>query len=81
MNSEIPCACIATFDKKLAEHNTQIDVILVLGAGGGLVGRPYIGSRQIETGRGKKKKVTVIPTFCPFCGEPYEPQPAVPTES
>lgn len=72
---EIACDCIAKFDAKLLKDNTRVDVITVK-MDGVPVERTYIGSSQIEKGRGKKKAATLIPNFCPFCGEPYEPIPA-----
>lgn len=72
------CNCIADFNKRLEEHNTRIVEGLIRIDNEWLT-RPTVGSEQIETGRGKKKAVSVVPTFCPFCGTPYETQPAAPT--
>lgn len=69
------CTCIANFNKRLEQHNTRIADSLIR-IDGEWVTRPTIASEQIERGRGKKKAVMIVPTFCPFCGQPYEPQPA-----
>ncbi len=50
----------------LAERNTCIDLPIMLGAD--QTARPMIATRQIETGRGKKKAVGMFASFCPFCG-------------
>lgn len=72
------CACIEEFDRKLAPHNTRIAPALLRFGDGSWETRPVIVGEQIERGRGKKKAVTIAPTFCPFCGIRYEPEPAVP---
>lgn len=74
------CDCLTTFDAKLAEHNTRLQIQLIYSRGPNpsLEARPHIGTEQIEKGRGKKRAMGVAPTFCPFCGERYEPAPAVP---
>jgi hypothetical protein len=65
------CTCIADFNKRLEQHNTRIDEGLMR-INGDWVTRPTIASEQIERGRGKKKAVRIVPTFCPFCGTPYD---------
>jgi hypothetical protein len=67
-----PCNCIADFNARLAEHNTRI-VQGLMRIDGEWFERPTIAGEQIETGRGKKKAVTIVPTFCPFCGVSYSP--------
>lgn len=64
------CTCISDFNKRLEQHNTRI-VQASLRIDGNWVERPTIHREQIETGRGKKKAVTVVPSFCPFCGFRY----------
>lgn len=31
-----------------------------------------LGEVKVETGRGKPKAKTVLPSFCPFCGQKLE---------
>ncbi|WP_319520145.1 hypothetical protein [uncultured Martelella sp.] len=71
------CKCIEIFDEGLAERNTRIAPMLLFHAIDGV--RPHIRTEQIETGRGKKKACSVIPTYCPFCGMKYRDSDA-PTE-
>jgi hypothetical protein len=64
------CECIAVMDKALAERNTKLALTFTFG--GGLSTYPTIQTEQVEKGRGKKKAIGVIPSFCCFCGEKYE---------
>ncbi|WP_313335734.1 hypothetical protein [Sphingobium yanoikuyae] len=71
-----PCNCIAEVNKTLAQHNTMLVFTLF-----GTPSRVIVDTTQVETGRGKKKAAAMIATFCPFCGERYEPEPARPATS
>lgn len=72
------CNCLAQFNEKLKEHNTEIDITFTIPRDGSpMKSFPKIATSKIE----KRKRVgpmIAIPTFCPFCGKPYEPQPAAP---
>lgn len=63
------CKCIEIFDEALAERNTRIAPMLLFQSIDGV--RPSIRTEQIETGRGKKKACSVMPSYCPFCGMKY----------
>ena len=75
------CDCIETIERdKLPEH--RIDVAICF-AGSSLVARTFSrlirrDNGQVETRR--KRHHSIVATFCPFCGERYEPEPARPTE-
>lgn len=71
----VVCDCIKAIDAKLSEHNTRIMLPIVFGSDRTV--RVMIVTDQIQTGRGKKRAVGLFATYCPFCGTPYEPQPAV----
>jgi hypothetical protein len=73
------CECIKTVDAALAERNTRIMLPIMLGAD--QTPRPMIVTDQIETGRGKKKAVSLFATFCPFCGTRYAPDDAAARET
>lgn len=64
------CNCIETLDAELASYNTRILLPIMLGSD--KTARVMIRTEQIETGRGKKKKVGMFASFCPFCGIKYE---------
>lgn len=63
------CTCTKTVNAMLAERNTRLMLPLMLSED--QTPRVMIVTDQIETGRGKKKAVGMLATFCPFCGVPY----------
>ncbi|PWJ88391.1 hypothetical protein C8D77_111114 [Mesorhizobium loti] len=63
------CECIAKVDELLKPHNTRLQLLLILSGPNSEL--PYIGTEQIEKGRGKPKAKTMFPSFCPFCGTKY----------
>lgn len=72
------CNCLTEFNKKLEDHNTEIDVTFCFHRDGRpMTARPKISTSKLET-RKRVGPVIAAPTFCPFCGKPYEPQPAMP---
>jgi len=42
--------------------------------------RPTIQTEKIET-RKRVGPAIAVPTFCPFCGTRYDPEPALPAEA
>lgn len=75
-----PCDCLRQFNAKLKEHNTEISVTFGMPRDGRpMYTRPRIATNKIET-RKRVGPVLVIPTFCPFCGTRYEPEPVTPVE-
>ena len=74
------CDCISVIDAKLAEHNTRICVTFGFPRDGSpSFTRPHIMTEKIVT-RTRGSAMLAIPSYCPFCGERYEPAPAVPAE-
>ncbi|MDC7808821.1 hypothetical protein [Sphingomonas koreensis] len=75
------CTCVADFNVKLAEHNTRI----VETFGFPRDGRPIFTRPKIQTEKIEPRKrvgpAIAVPTFCPFCGTRYEPEPAKPAEA
>lgn len=75
--THLPCNCLSDFNKKLEDHNTEIDVTFCFHRDGRpMTARPKISTSKIES-RKRVGPVIASPTFCPFCGKAYEPQPAV----
>ncbi|QDH34006.1 hypothetical protein [Porphyrobacter sp. YT40] len=62
---------------KLADHNTKLGLTFGWKRDGSTFTRPHIETEKIEK-RVRKGPVIAVASFCPFCGEPYEPQPAAP---
>lgn len=72
------CDCMTTLDKKLAEggHNTKISRTFPFY--GDAVGMTCtIATQLIEKKRGAKP-LSVLPTYCPFCGKKYRESPQPP---
>lgn len=62
------CDCIADVNKLLADHNGRLVCTYNL-----MSGRDYpkLTVEKIES-RKRGSAPLMIPSFCPFCGEPYE---------
>ena len=73
----MPCNCIDEMNAKLAEQNTKLGLTFGWTRDGMTFTRPHIETEKIEK-RVRKGPVIAVATFCPFCGEPYQPQPAAP---
>lgn len=73
----MPCECAEKMDAKLAEHNTKLIRTFGWRNDGSTFTRPSIETEKIER-RVRKGPAIAVASFCPFCGEPYEPQPAAP---
>lgn len=72
------CSCIADVDAKLADHNARLGVAFSF-SHKGVPGQawPHLVVEKIDAKKRGRLPV-MVPTYCPFCGEPYEPQPALP---
>jgi len=67
------CECREKVNKLLAEHNATLHEVSVINMKTGKV-RQSIAIQTERLYREKKyKKQTMIPTFCPFCGDRYRP--------
>lgn len=66
------CDCLKTMNDRLAERNTKLPETLVFS-------KPSYLTVTLTTELVAKKRgaraVGVIPTFCPFCGTRYQPEP------
>ena len=64
------CDCISVMDAKLAERNTKLTCGIVFT-------RPEAYAVHVieveKLNLRKRDRVSVVPTFCPFCGVPYAP--------
>ena len=64
------CNCITDIDEKLKPRNTRLALTITLTKD--LDAFPTIATEQIDKARGKPKAVSMIPSYCPFCGVKYE---------
>ena len=73
------CECIREMDAALAERNTKISCGIVFTRPTAYA-VPVIDVEKLNPR--KRDKVSVVPTFCPFCGVRYvaEPQPTPPVQ-
>lgn len=72
------CNCIDNISKELTEHNLDT-AIMWPRDGGTLTSRTYTSLTRKDNGRAEtRSKMPRIfaHTFCPFCGERYDPVPA-----
>ncbi len=58
------CRCVATADRLLKPRHTQVDVTL-------FTGMVAVRTSLTHDAPRRTKPVTVIATFCPFCGVRY----------
>ncbi len=74
------CDCLKTIDENLkdAGSNTQISRIYTLGTGVNMF--PAISTELIEKKRGSKP-MSVLPTYCPWCGLNYKTSQPAPTKA
>ena len=69
------CDCIKHVNALLKDRNTALVQPLILSDSPCAL---LVETYQIETGRGKPKKVSMFASFCPFCGIRYEKEEAAP---
>jgi len=77
------CSCIETIEAEqlLGEHRIDIAICLTKT---GLVARAYSRLLRRDTGKPETRRgkhSSIVATFCPFCGERYEPAPAEPASA
>lgn len=68
------CDCNTKMNEQLAAHNTILDTPWYPPE---LQGVTFVRTDKLETGK-RGKPISVLATFCPFCGEKYakaEPPP------
>lgn len=63
------CNCMTDVDDKLVSRNTRLVRTITLTQE--LQAFPTIATEQIDKARGKPKAVSMIPSYCPFCGVKY----------
>ena len=68
------CNCIEEVNKQLKEmgKNTQLDIPISLNMGKGKFNAPTVIIKTVKLDSSKRQKpISIMPSFCPFCGEKY----------
>ena len=62
------CKCIDKLNKKLKEHNTELDTTF------NVTGQVFmkVATRRIVSYRDNKRAVVLVPNYCPMCGKKVE---------
>lgn len=69
------CDCIDVMGKKMAEHNTKLGLTFCFPRDGSpSFSTVTIVCEKINTRN--RTRVSAMPTFCPFCGVRYVPEPS-----
>ena len=68
------CDCIAKIDERLARDNSRLVTVFTFTPGATL--RVKLPTEKINPRN--RNRMGALATFCPFCGEPYEPAVAAP---
>lgn len=74
------CECISAVNAKLAERNTRLHEPIIIFGGPRAEGQLFVETEQVEKGRGKAKAVSMLTSYCPFCGEKHPDPLAVETK-
>jgi hypothetical protein len=65
------CDCIAKVDEQLKDRGLQLTRVFSLGAG--RIGESVpLHTTRLDNGR--KGKLIIFPTYCPFCGASMQPK-------
>lgn len=66
------CDCMTDVDSSLKDRNTRLSASFCLTKDlGGMDVLPIIKTEKLDMGS-RTKPVTIVPTYCPFCGEKYK---------
>ena len=64
------CDCIKLFNEQLASRNTRIKIPISFGANKISSLPPMIVTEKVDE-RSRMKPVSLLASYCPFCGEKY----------
>jgi len=73
------CDCAAKVNERLAESNTALSETSLINMKTGAIRQSLIvKTERLSRDKPRSKVKTVLPSFCPFCGERYKPEPVEP---
>lgn len=65
------CNCLALTQEALKEHNTCLVTTMQFNPKSGKMrSLPQLATEKMDK-KSRKKPITVIPAYCPICGEKY----------
>lgn len=67
------CDCVTLTQEALTKQNQRLPVLTTISGPRAGDEKPYIQTEVVKPRRGERGMKLIL-TFCPFCGERYEPE-------
>lgn len=66
------CDCVKNINEKLIEHNTRISMSFTITRDLSTMGSALTVPTEKIDKKNRKKPMTMIASYCPFCGKKWE---------